>query len=148
MDELQPPYTPPSGRNGSHARILVVDDEPAVRRYVCRVLDAEGYAVHEAADGAEALELVRSEPDRWDLIVSDIVMPRCNGVELHQHLAAIAATMPIILMSGYAEAALAELGIAVPCGLLVKPFPADLLLDEVRRCLPGYPERGASRVST
>lgn len=148
MDKLQPPYTPPSGPNGSHARILVVDDEPAVRLYVRRVLLEEGYAVHEAGDGAEALELVRSAPDRWDLIVSDIVMPRCNGVELHQQLAAIVAGMPIILMSGYAATQLNELGIAAPCGVLVKPFEADQLLDEVRRCLPSRPERGVSRAST
>ena len=147
MNEQQPVFSSAPGRSGRHPRILVVDDEPSVRLYVRRVLLEEGYAVHEAGDGAEALELVRSAPDGWDLIVSDIVMPRCNGVELHQQLAAIVAGMPIILMSGYAAAQLTELGIAAPCGVLVKPFEADQLLDEVRRCLPGRPERGASRVS-
>lgn len=129
-------YTSAAGRNGNHARILVVDDEAAVRRYVRRVLEAERYAVHEAADGAEALELVRSEPATWDLIVSDIVMPRCNGVELHERLAALAFGTPVILMSGYAATELSRLGIAAPCGVLVKPFEANRLLDEVRRCLP------------
>jgi DNA-binding NtrC family response regulator len=136
MSEPQPRYTSPAGRDGAAARILVVDDAPAVRRYVRRILEAEGYAVHEAADGAEALELVRSEPAAWDLIVSDIVMPRCNGVELHERLAAHAFGMPVILMSGYATTELTRLGIAAPCAVLVKPFEADRLLDEVRRCLP------------
>jgi CheY-like chemotaxis protein len=136
MNEQQPLYSSTAARNGANPRILVVDDEPAVRRYVCRVLLEEGYAVHEAADGAQALDLVRSAPDTWDLIVSDIVMPRCNGVELYLHLAAIAAGMPVILMSGYAAAELTRLGIAAPCGVLVKPFEAHRLLDEVRRCLP------------
>ncbi len=122
-------------RNGAAPRILVVDDEPAVRRYVCRVLDSAGFVVDEAADGAEALERVRSDPG-WDLIVTDIVMPRCNGIELQQQLTTIAAGLPIILMSGYATAQLAELGIPAPCGMLVKPFEPDRLLDEVRRCLP------------
>ncbi len=126
-------------RNGPRPRILVVDDESAVRGYVCRVLGAEGYAVGEAVDGAEALELVRSEPDGWDLIVSDIVMPRCNGVEVHQTIANIAPGISVILMSGYATAQLAELGIAAPCGVLIKPFDAEQLLDEVRRCLPVEP---------
>ena len=117
-------------------RILVVDDEPGVRRYVARVLEDEGFGVGEAADGAEALELIRAEPDGWDLVVSDIVMPRCNGVELHQALASVAPDLPIILMSGFATADLSQLGIAAPCGVLVKPFEADRLLAEVRRCLP------------
>lgn len=126
-------------RNGARVRILVVDDEPAVRRYVSRVLGSEGYAVQEAADGAEALELVRAEPDGWDLVVSDIVMPGCNGVELHETIAGFAATLPVILMSGYAAAELSARGIATPCGVLIKPFEPDALLDEVRRCLPVTP---------
>ncbi len=125
-----------AGRSGARARILVVDDEPAVRRYVIRVLDAEGYLVGEAADGKEALELVRSDPDGWDLIISDIVMPHCNGVELQRYVAELAPALSIILMSGYATAQLAELGITAPCAVLVKPFGAEQLLGEVRRCLP------------
>jgi CheY-like chemotaxis protein len=123
-------------RGGGRPRILVVDDEPAVRRYVCRVLESEGYVVQEAADGVQALELVRSDPNGWDLVVTDIVMPRANGVELHRALGALPSSVSVIFMSGYANARLAELGIEPPCGILVKPFEADVLIDEVRRCLP------------
>ncbi len=136
MQEQHSVHSTAAGRNGTRPRILVVDDEAAVRRYVCRVLGAEGYAVSEAEDGVEALELVRSEPDGWDLIISDIVMPRCNGVELYQTIANVAPALQVILMSGYAMTQLAELGIAAPCAVLVKPFDAQRLLDEVRRCLP------------
>ena len=139
MHEQHSVQSTAAGRNGTRPRILVVDDESAVRGYVCRVLIAEGYAVGEAVDGAEALDLVQAEPDGWDLIVSDIVMPRCNGVELHQRVANVAPALAIILMSGYATAQLAELGIAAPCAVLVKPFDAQRLLDEVRRCLPVAP---------
>jgi DNA-binding NtrC family response regulator len=114
----------------------VVDDEPAVRRYVRRVLETEGYEVEEAGDGVEAMGRLHADPDRWDLVVSDILMPRCNGVELHQHISSNGSRCPVILMSGYGTAQLAEQGIAAPCGVLAKPFEADQLLDEVRRCLP------------
>ena len=67
-------------------RILVVDDEPVVRRFAVRVLEAEGFLVSEAADGAEALRLLREEVPDVDAVVSDIVMPRLNGVELLQAL--------------------------------------------------------------
>jgi CheY-like chemotaxis protein len=124
-----------SGRAGAAPSVLVVDDETAVRRFASRVLEREGYSVSEATDGAEALELVRVQTTEFGVVVSDIVMPRMNGVELLQALAGSHPDLPIILMSAYATAALAELGIAAPCGILPKPFPAERLLAEVQRCI-------------
>jgi len=115
--------------------VLVVDDEPAVRRYAARVLEREGYAVLEAGDGAEALEMVRGQGPVIEIVVTDIVMPRLNGVELMQALASSHPDLPVILMSGYATSALAELGIVAPCSILTKPFPPERLLEEVRRCI-------------
>ncbi len=115
--------------------VLVVDDEPAVRRFAARVLREEGYAVREARDGAEALELIRVGADQLGLVLSDIVMPRLNGVQLLESISALRPGLPVILMSGYGSEQLAERGIASPCGVLSKPFPADLLLSEVRRCI-------------
>jgi CheY-like chemotaxis protein len=113
--------------------ILVVDDEGTVRRFAMRVLEREGYAVVEACDGVEAFELIK-QGRTFDALVLDIVMPRMNGVELMQALSTTYPDIPVILMSGYATAALAELGIAAPCAVLAKPFPAERLLEEVRRC--------------
>ena len=89
----------------------------------------------EASDGAEALNLVQAEGASVEVVVSDIVMPRLNGVELMQALSVSHPGLPVILMSGYATAALSELGIAAPCSILTKPFPADRLLAEVQRCI-------------
>jgi DNA-binding NtrC family response regulator len=114
--------------------VLVVDDEIAVRRFAARVLEREGYGVVEAKDGVEALELISQDGVSVEVVVSDIVMPRLNGVELMQALATSRPDLPVILMSGYATAALAELGIAAPCAILPKPFPPERLLEEVRRC--------------
>jgi two-component system, cell cycle sensor histidine kinase and response regulator CckA len=120
-------------RSNTGAAILVVDDEGSVRRFALRVLEREGYRVIEARDGIEAFELIR-QGHEFDAVVSDIVMPRMNGVELMQALSTATPGLPVILMSGYATGALAELGINAPCAILPKPFPAERLLQEVRRC--------------
>jgi DNA-binding NtrC family response regulator len=125
----------PSGRAGAGASVLVVDDEAAVRRFAARVLEREGYGVLQASDGAEALDVVRAQAAPVGVVVSDIVMPRLNGVELMQALSVSHPRLPVILMSGYATAALSELGIAAPCSILTKPFLAERLLAEVQRCI-------------
>jgi two-component system, cell cycle sensor histidine kinase and response regulator CckA len=128
------PVTAPSP--GS-CRILVVDDEPVVRRFATRVLEAEGFLVSEATDGAEALRLVREAVPGVDAVVSDIVMPRLNGVELLQVLSSTHPHLPVLLMSGYASRELEGMGIAAPCAILAKPFAPERLVEELRRCLRG-----------
>jgi CheY-like chemotaxis protein len=115
----------------------VVDDEPVVRRFAARVLEAEGFLVFEAADGADALRLLQEEVPDVDAVVSDIVMPRLNGVELLQVLSSTHPKLPVLLMSGYAGGELEGMGIAAPCGILAKPFAPERLVVELRRCLRG-----------
>jgi DNA-binding NtrC family response regulator len=122
-------------RAGAAVSALVVDDEAAVRRFAARVLARDGFEVLEATDGADALELLKTSTSPVDIVVSDIVMPRLNGVELMEALSISHPGLPVILMSGYATAALSELGIATPCSILTKPFPAERLLAEVHRCM-------------
>jgi DNA-binding NtrC family response regulator len=132
IDDLSPAASGPAGGTVS---ILVVDDEIAVRRFAARVLEREGYAVFQATDGAEALELLGSGAAGVAVVVTDVVMPRLNGVELMHALATSRPDLPVLLMSGYAMGALTELGIIVPCGIIAKPFPAERLITEVERCL-------------
>jgi DNA-binding NtrC family response regulator len=132
LDEFSPASP---ARGGTRESILVVDDETAVRRFAARVLERDGFDVIEAIDGAEALKMVRDQGVSVEAVVSDIVMPRMNGVELMDALSASHPDLPVILMSGYATAALSEMGIASPCSILPKPFPAERLLAEVHRCL-------------
>jgi two-component system cell cycle sensor histidine kinase/response regulator CckA len=132
LDEFSPASP---GRAGATGSVLVVDDESAVRRFAVRVLQREGYLVAEATDGMEALDLIRMNGVSLEVVVSDIVMPRLNGVELMKALAESHPDLPVILMSGYATTALSELGIAAPCSMLTKPFPAERLLTEVQRCI-------------
>ena len=130
-DELAPEGSAP----GNAESILVVDDEPTVRRFASRVLREAGYGVKEAVDGLEALALIRSGVMDLGVVVSDIVMPRMNGVELLRSLSLERPRLPVILMSGFDMNQLTRLGIVSPCSVLSKPFPPELLLAEVRRCI-------------
>jgi CheY-like chemotaxis protein len=127
---------PTPGELADHvAHVLVVEDQEPVRKYVARILVQAGFATHEAADGAEALELLKRETPQIELVVSDIVMPRVNGVELLQALSIRHPDVPVILMSAYAKEELTQMGVASPCGVLPKPFLPERLLQEVRRCM-------------
>ncbi|HET7468271.1 MAG TPA: response regulator [Gemmatimonadales bacterium] len=115
--------------------ILVVDDEPSVRRFAMRALLEEGFDVREAADGEQALRIV--DAGGVSVLVSDVVMPRLNGVQLMERVARSHPQLPVVLMSGYAGPELSAMGIAAPCALLTKPFRPEQLVEEVRRCLGG-----------
>jgi DNA-binding NtrC family response regulator len=132
VDDLSPSV---AERTDSLCSVLVVDDETQVRRFAARVLQRAGYGVFEAADGVEALDLLQNGASGVECVVSDVVMPRMNGVQLIEALSDKRPDLPVILMSGYATAALIDLGIAVPCGVISKPFPGERLLEEVQRCL-------------
>src|SRR6476469_3805477 len=133
LDEILPPST---GRAPAVLSVLVVDDETAVRRFACRVLERAGFGIFEAADGVEALDLIQQRGlPNLEAVVSDIVMPRMNGVELMKALSETEPELPVILMSGYATEALTERGSAAPCSILPKPFSGERLLAEVMRCI-------------
>ena len=82
------------------ARILVAEDEDGVREFVCRALGHRGHDVHRAVDGIEAWQ--RIQAGRFDLLVTDIVMPGMDGIELALKVAKDRPDMAILLMTGYA----------------------------------------------
>ncbi len=126
----------PSGdEQKASEHVLVVDDDPGIRHIISRMLLDAGYFAHEASDGLEALELIKGGDPAIDVVVSDIVMPRLNGVELLQELSRIRPSLPIILISAYGLDELRQRGIVPPCALLSKPFPPERLIAEVRRCI-------------
>jgi two-component system, OmpR family, response regulator len=108
--------------------VLVVEDDPSLRSLMVRTLSANGYRTLEASDGIEALEQLAAEPD-IELVVTDIVMPRMNGVELAQQLVASARTR-LLFVSAFGEE-YTEL----PASLLEKPFSQAALIAEVDRLL-------------
>ncbi len=115
--------------------IIVVDDDAAVRRIAARILVEEGFRVLEACDGDEAIRLAELHGPNIGLVVTDIVMPRLNGIELLERLSRIDPSLPVVLMSGYTSHELMGRALVAPCGVLRKPFAPEALVDEVRRCL-------------
>jgi two-component system, OmpR family, response regulator VanR len=108
--------------------VLVVDDDPALRALMVRTLSAKGYRALQASDGIEALDQLAADPN-IELVVTDIVMPRMNGVELAQQLAASARTRLLFVSAfgkDYTE---------LPGSLLEKPFSPAALIAEVERLL-------------
>jgi two-component system, cell cycle response regulator CpdR len=93
----------PDSEDDTMARILLAEDEEAVRAFVKRALEQDGHAVQEAEDGGIALDLLQSEIGGFDLLLSDIRMPVMDGIALALSAARDFPDMPIILMTGYAD---------------------------------------------
>jgi CheY-like chemotaxis protein len=116
--------------------ILVVDDQEAFRGLLRRQLTDAGHTVLESADGAEALHLVRRRNGAVDLILSDVVMPQMNGTELASRIGEEFPGIPVILMSAFAPAGVARVGVGesiVP--VLQKPFDEGQLTELVALAL-------------
>jgi CheY-like chemotaxis protein len=113
-------------------RILVVEDEPANLKILKYILNLEGYETAGAKDGVEALELLAKSS--FDLILSDIKMPRLSGVALAKHLLSRKPATPIVLMTAYDFDSREDiLELNVPC--LSKPLSFDQLLSQVHKVL-------------
>jgi CheY-like chemotaxis protein len=116
-----------SGPAPNSIRVLVVEDEPSVRSLVGNVLLGEHYRVMVARDGEEALRLIEAEREPFDLIVTDLAMPKVGGATLAQRLRERGNAPRFLFISGYSDHTPMDL---LPYGkLLSKPFtPAQLLI--------------------
>lgn len=127
-DEADEPAVPASRGAGT---ILLVEDDEAVRRLACHVLDERGYRVLEADSGPAALELADRHEGAIDLLLTDVMMPRMDGRELFERLAVRQPGLRAVFMSGYAEIELTR------GRFLAKPFAADELVAAVHEALSG-----------
>jgi CheY-like chemotaxis protein len=133
------------------SRILVVDDDPAVRVSIGWMLRDAGHDVAMAGDGKEALALLKSEKS-VDLVVADILMPRMDGLELIAALRTSLPRMKVIAISGGGFFCGSDLflGMGRKCGaarVLEKPISASQLQDAIRDALSELPPRSASAAS-
>lgn len=104
-------------------RILVVDDEDAVRGVLVRALGLWGYTVDAAASGESAIEQLSSSPDRYACVLLDLTMPGMGGVATYRRMKELNSSLPVLFMSGYAPAnAIDGLSGPPPAGFLQKPF--------------------------
>jgi CheY-like chemotaxis protein len=116
--------------------VLIVEDQPEVRKVAVEALRHYGYHVLEASNGEEGLSLCKASTDEIDLIVTDVVMPGITGPELASRAAGTKPGINVLYMSGYAETFIAHQGI-LDAGLayLQKPFTAALLARKAREVL-------------
>ncbi|GID96690.1 histidine kinase [Amorphoplanes digitatis] len=131
QDRGAAPVRPPVA-HGQH--VLVVEDEEGVRDLVVRILKEHGYAVTAAGDGPSALE--QFEHKRFDLLLTDVIMPNMPGPTVARLAQQSQPGLPVLFMSGYTERLLgAQQFIDQEIELIEKPFSADELLDRIHRLL-------------
>jgi PAS domain S-box-containing protein len=116
-------------------RILLVDDESAVVEMGTRLLEHLGYKVTPQTDSLKALEIFRSNPDEFDLLITDYTMPKLTGLDFAREVLRIRPDMPVLLCTGYSEKvtpdSMKELGVR----FLMKPYGMRQISEEVRKIL-------------
>jgi len=119
--------------------VMVVDDEHSMIIISQEILEGLGYKVIGCTDSLEALELFREKPEKYDLILTDLTMPKMTGLSLANKILSIRSDIPVILATGYAEGIDQEMikksGIRA---LLHKPFSADKLSQTIYNVLHNY----------
>ncbi|HEY0864554.1 MAG TPA: response regulator [Lacunisphaera sp.] len=121
------------------AKILIIEDDAALRSLLHEFLRGHGHAVSEARDGREGLALQAAHA--FDLLILDIVMPELDGLEVLQELRRRQAGVKIVVISGGGRAGVASMYLTLAAGLgvhrvLKKPFAGQALLDVVRELCP------------
>ncbi len=127
-----------SGRQG---RVLVVDDEPSIRKLVNLSLTKAGYEVVEAQDGEQAIKVLNSDdnPLMVDTILCDIRMPKVNGIEAIAYFRTQYPTVPVVVMTGYPDVDLAvSLMRQGVLDYLVKPVSKDELLTVISKSVDNH----------
>jgi len=125
-----PGLAPRASSSSESGTVLVVDDEPAVRSAARRALERHGYVVHEAGDGLEALGALKGDR-AIDAMVLDLTMPRLSGVETLRRVRGDRPSLPVVLVSGYAQGHHVDLDASGPVRFLRKPYRASELAAEV-----------------
>ena len=118
-------------------RIMIVDDDPGIRRALHILLSREGYLVTQACDGMEAVRMWREKGG--DLVITDLHMPEKNGIEMIVELLSQTPAIRIIAMSGGGQTRRLDLlGNAIMLGAILtieKPFTLNEMMQTVRRAL-------------
>ncbi len=121
-------------------RILLAEDDTSMREYLQRALQRVGYEVESVGCGTEAIPLL--EADRYDLLLTDIVMPEMDGIELAQKASAMDSEIRVMFITGFAAVALQSGRAAPEAKMLSKPFHLKDLVAEVDRIFQTEDQHG------
>ena len=126
----------PAALSGGSETVFLVEDEPAVRLLVRRVLERSGYTVLDAENGQQALDLLGAHEGPLDLLITDVVMPQLGGRQLAEQIRPRRPDLRVLYMSGYTDDAILHHGV-LDSGMhfLHKPFTPELLTRKVREVL-------------
>ena len=140
------PVERPAPPAGGTETVLVAEDDASVRRLVDRILGSAGYHVLSAESAEQALALAEAHQGRVDLLLTDVVMPRIGGEQLHGRIVEQWPGVRVLYMSGYTDDPVVRREAQAPEGAyLAKPFPPELLLAKVRRALDREPQTLSDR---
>jgi DNA-binding NtrC family response regulator len=129
------PARAPEAARGTET-ILIVEDEPSVRKLARRILETAGYTALEARNCEEALLAMENHGHAIRLLLTDVVMPGTSGPELAERLRALRPETKVLYMSGYAENAIAHQGLlSQDTPFIGKPFDTSELTRKVREVL-------------
>ncbi len=125
--------------------ILLVDDDPAIRKLMLGMLEGQGYKLLEARNGKEGVLIATEYKQPIQLLVTDVVMPHGSGFDMVRDLAASHPEAKVLYLSGYADDSVAERGGLKESGkaFLLKPFTREALAQKIRDVLADSP--GAKR---
>ncbi|HEU0235267.1 MAG TPA: response regulator [Candidatus Limnocylindrales bacterium] len=112
--------------------VLLVDDEPAIRQLAGRLLERDGFEVIRGDSATAAIAIVEDPAVSIDVVLTDLVMPGVGGAELAAVVRRVRPTVPIVFMSGFAEA---DVVTSLDAPVVPKPFTAEVLVGAVRRAL-------------
>ncbi len=115
-------------------RILVVDDESIVRVSCKRILEPEGFLVDIAADGYEAIELIKRQP--YNIIITDLKMPKMDGLEVLQWIKKNSPASKVVVITGFSTPEIAERSAeAGATKYLEKPFTPETLISVIQSAI-------------
>ena len=118
-------------------RVLVIDDDPSVREVVRYLVVSFGYDCETAADGARGL--ARFDEGGWDLVVTDLAMPRMSGWEVAEAIRRRSPTMPIVLITGLIDSEVMRRADERGLPVVPKPFREEMLRTVVAKALGARP---------
>lgn len=124
----------PSLKTEPAVSVLIAEDNPEVREFVARALSSCGFKTTEAADGQEALEALTRE--KFNILVTDIVMPHVDGIALAMKATRMAPDLKIIMISGYAQERIRAHNLdTLVYKILVKPFSLEEICETVKNAV-------------
>ncbi|MCG3212393.1 MAG: Sensor histidine kinase RcsC [Anaerolineae bacterium] len=128
----------PTGRE----TIMVVEDDPLVRSLICELLKAQGYVVHASRNGDDALRLAAACPEKFDLLLTDVIMPGMDGKTLSEKFVAANGRIKVLFTSGYTDDYIIKHGVLeAGIAFIQKPISPAALAHKVREVLDSAPEK-------